>query len=607
MYTYSDGVRQGEDLYIGNGSGNTTHTGHTTTPFEQDNIAIGDSTLTNLINGYAITAVGWNAGHSYKTTYSNTLLGYRADELDTAGYGNSAMGTYVLGHNINSAQMSMVGWHAGLWHTTGNYWASVGDSFMVNNIDGVGNTGMGSNGVGANNIHGSYNVFLGYRAAPNETGSYKLYIESNTAYPNNPLIGGDFSARTLQFNGTVSSVLNVSGVATFNNLLQNTGNFVSSGGLGRAIYNGPVITPTANGDVLVGADFGAGMGIGTGFLTATLTTPGTGYNNGTYTNVPLVNITGTGTGAVATVTVSGGAITSVTQTTGGVGYAVNNTFTFAAGFDGGTTTGFVGTVATLGYNNVAKYSARFNSNPIQIPAMSADPTYTGNASMWYNYTTGNFNIKANSTIYALNALPASVIASGTLGVARGGTGLGSYSAVGSLLYSASTSSTGQLADVATGSILTSGGVGTAPAYSSALPNGITATTQTAGDNSTKVATTAYVATAVAPAASNDLTGQTTAGTIMSTTSAATTGTYVVDGYLNVSAISADTIQVQCTYTDENNMTQTVSFSNVSSVGNTDFHTTIRVKASTTITLKTNLSTGGGTITFDAGGYIKKAY
>jgi len=31
----------------------------------------------------------------------------------------------------------------------------------------------------------------------------------------------------------------------------------------------------------------------------------------------------------------------------------------------------------------------------------------------------------------------------------------------------------------------------------ALPNGVTATTQTAGDNSTKLATTAYVATAVA--------------------------------------------------------------------------------------------------------------
>ena len=43
-------------------------------------------------------------------------------------------------------------------------------------------------------------------------------------------------------------------------------------------------------------------------------------------------------------------------------------------------------------------------------------------------------------------------------------------------------------------ILIGGGLNVVPA--TAIPNGITATTQTAGDNSTKIATTAYVATAV---------------------------------------------------------------------------------------------------------------
>jgi hypothetical protein len=112
---------------------------------------------------------------------------------------------------------------------------------------------------------------------------------------------------------------------------------------------------------------------------------------------------------------------------------------------------------------------------------------------------------------------------------------------------------------------------------------------------------------LSPSATNDLTSQTTIGNISSVTSVGSTATYVIDGYLNVTAISTDVIQAQCTYTDENNNAQTLSFSNISTTGNNSFHATIRAKASTAITLKTNLSTGGGTVTFDAGGYIKKAY
>jgi microcystin-dependent protein len=52
-------------------------------------------------------------------------------------------------------------------------------------------------------------------------------------------------------------------------------------------------------------------------------TPGSGYNNGTYYNVRLLNGSqiGTWNGALATVTVSGGAVTSANITNGGSGYA----------------------------------------------------------------------------------------------------------------------------------------------------------------------------------------------------------------------------------------------------------------------------------------------
>lgn len=88
-----------------------------------------------------------------------------------------------------------------------------------------------------------------------------------------------------------------------------------------------------------------------GAATFTITNAGVGYTNGAYTNVPLVSTSGAGSGAQANVTVAGGVITVVTLTPGqaGTGYAVGDTFTFAAtNLGGGTpTTPFVGTVATV--------------------------------------------------------------------------------------------------------------------------------------------------------------------------------------------------------------------------------------------------------------------
>jgi hypothetical protein len=56
-------------------------------------------------------------------------------------------------------------------------------------------------------------------------------------------------------------------------------------------------------------------------------TAGSGYTNGTYTNVALTG--GTGTGAQATIIVAGGIVTSVVITANGTNYAVGNELTYA--------------------------------------------------------------------------------------------------------------------------------------------------------------------------------------------------------------------------------------------------------------------------------------
>lgn len=75
---------------------------------------------------------------------------------------------------------------------------------------------------------------------------------------------------------------------------------------------------------------------------------------------------------------------------------------------------------------------------------------------------------------ALTGLSASNVSTGTLAVARGGTNISSYT-IGDLIYASGATTLSKLADVAAGSYLRSGGVATAPVWSTlTLPN--TATT-----------------------------------------------------------------------------------------------------------------------------------
>ena len=76
--------------------------------------------------------------------------------------------------------------------------------------------------------------------------------------------------------------------------------------------------------------------------------PGTGYTDATYTNVPLTYTTsGTGVGAVATITVAGGVITAATITGFGVHYVAGELLTTANTNIGGTGSGLVLQVSTI--------------------------------------------------------------------------------------------------------------------------------------------------------------------------------------------------------------------------------------------------------------------
>jgi len=98
---------------------------------------------------------------------------------------------------------------------------------------------------------------------------------------------------------------------------------------------------------------GIGSGIteyefGGPILTTTNLVGGSSYTNGTYTTVALTG--GSGTGAEATITVSGNVVTSVTITTEGNGYLAGDQLSASSGDIGGTGSGFSIDIATVDSN-----------------------------------------------------------------------------------------------------------------------------------------------------------------------------------------------------------------------------------------------------------------
>lgn len=94
---------------------------------------------------------------------------------------------------------------------------------------------------------------------------------------------------------------------------------------------------------------------------------------------------------------------------------------------------------------------------------------TGSAPTWSSTipsTAGVTSISFDTTgLTPSTATTGAITVAGTLVAANGGTGQSSYT-IGDLLYASGTTALSKLADVAVGSVLVSGGVGTAPAYSS---------------------------------------------------------------------------------------------------------------------------------------------
>jgi len=158
---------------------------------------------------------------------------------------------------------------------------------------------------------------------------------------------------------------------------------------------------------------------------------------------------------------------------------------------------------------------------------------------------------------------------------------------GGIAYGISGTQAGISAAGTTGNVLISGGTG-APTW---------ATVEQL--NAPKVVATA------------NLTGQTTAGNVVTYTTGAADSSFQISGYITVTAYTSGSVGLQVTYTDETNTSNTVSFfpmgsntATLSATGKSNFPVMgqLRVKASTTITVAT---VGTFSATLNAGAKIIK--
>jgi hypothetical protein len=140
-------------------------------------------------------------------------------------------------------------------------------------------------------------------------------------------------------------------------------------------------------------------------------TAGTLYTNGTYTNVPLTG--GTGSGAVATIVVSGGGVTAVTLTNRGTGYVSGDSLSASAASIGGTGSGFAFVLSSITLQVTLLPSTRF----IELEADSVCSFVVGPATNGGPVaTTNNARIPANNVAFRRRIPNSPVVANGNVPV-----------------------------------------------------------------------------------------------------------------------------------------------------------------------------------------------
>jgi len=196
-------------------------------------------------------------------------------------------------------------------------------------------------------------------------GIYHIYLNS---FKNTPTVA-PFNIKQNRLSQNLDNLYPNSDVDNSVSDIESTISVASRKTIGKVEVNDPRLSTTKETIIEYLKDYGHGLEVSSisktgstctvtttlnhninGIRQLTVTTAGSGFVNGTYYDIPLCTSTGSGSGATANVTVSGGVVTSATIAYSGSGYNQNDTVT-VKGIPGSTNT-VVLTVASIVTENL---------------------------------------------------------------------------------------------------------------------------------------------------------------------------------------------------------------------------------------------------------------
>ena len=146
--------------------------------------------------------LGYSAGVNDDGANYNTCIGYKAAFFNTSGTFNNSLGYNSLYSNSSGQNNVAIGAFSLYSNTTGSKNVALGNNTNYFNQEGSQNVMLGNEAGKGTAVHNkSGDVFIGYQAGYNETGSNKLYIENSNS--STPLIYGEFDNDLLRVYGTL--------------------------------------------------------------------------------------------------------------------------------------------------------------------------------------------------------------------------------------------------------------------------------------------------------------------------------------------------------------------------------------------------------------------
>ena len=309
---------------------------------------------TTTIMSVATSSVGGGTGSGF-TIRVSTL---------EAGIANTALGHQALLYNITGSSNISIGFNSMNTNSTGSQNVAIGGNALFFNTTGSANTALGFNSS-YNNTTGTNNTAIGWKS---------LYW--NTTGTNNSVLG----YQSLFFNTTGTGTIAIGYQSLYNNTIGS--NNVAVGY--QSLYN----TTTS-----VSA-------LGT-FST------GVGYVTGTYSDVQLTYLSGSGaiTYPKATIIIgSGGTVSSVilSSTFSGTGFVDTTTIMGVtnSSVGGGTGSGFtirVSSIISGQYNSAIGYQSLYNNTNGQYNTAVGHSSLRANTTGLYNTAIGNQSLTANTS------------------------------------------------------------------------------------------------------------------------------------------------------------------------------------------------------------------